>query len=45
MVLLYLRMVYTYLPGSTFAVNFTNPNKQLFNVKPLFKSLDHGSSV
>ena len=30
-----------YLSGSVFLVNSTDPNKQLPNVKSVFKSLDH----
>ena len=39
-----------YLPyfcsfGSAFLVNFKDPNKQLLDMKPVFKFLDHVSSV
>ena len=37
--------LYLYFPGSAFLVSFTDPNKQLFNVKSVFKSLNHGVSV
>ena len=33
------------LPGSIFIVSFTYPNKQLFNVKSMFKFTNHGVSV
>ena len=34
-----------YLSGSTFLVSFTDPKKQLFNVKSEFKFSDHEFSV
>ena len=34
-----------YLSSSAFLVSFKDPNKQLFNVKSVFKSLDHRSNV
>ena len=34
--------IYLYLPRSTFLVSFTDQNKQLPNVKSVFKSIDHG---
>ena len=37
--------LYLYLYRSAFLVSFTDPNKQLPNVKSVFKSLDHQSSV
>ena len=37
--------LYLYLSGSRFLVSFTDPNKQLFNVKSVFKFLNHGVSV
>ena len=37
--------LYLYLTRSTFLISFTDPNKQLPNVKSVFKSLDHQSSV
>ena len=37
--------LYLYLSGSTFLVSFTDPNEQLFNVKSVFKFLNHGVSV
>ena len=36
---------YLYLSRSAFLVNFTDPNKQLCNVKPVFEFLNHGFSV
>ena len=33
-----------YLSGSAFLVTFTDPNKQYFNVKFVFQSLNHGLS-
>ena len=40
-----LRLLYLYLPGSTFLASFTDRNKQFFNVKSVFKFLNHGFSV
>ena len=37
--------LYLYLSGSAFLVSFTDPDKQLPKVKPVFKSLGHRSSV
>ena len=37
--------LYLCLPGSTFLVIFTDPNKQLFNMKSIFKSVDHEFSL
>ena len=37
--------LYLYSSVSAFVVCFTDPNKQLFSVKSVFKSLDHGSSA
>ena len=37
-----LSLLYLYLFGSAFLVSFTDPNKQLFNVKSVFQFLDHG---
>ena len=37
--------LYLYLYRSAFLVSFTDPNKQLRNVKSVFKSLSHGLSV
>ena len=34
-------LLYLYLSGSAFLVSFTDPNKQLFNVKSRFKFLKH----
>ena len=34
-----------YLSGSAFLVSFTDPNKQLFNVKSVFRFLNHGFGV
>ena len=36
-----LQPLYFYLSGSGFLVNYTDPNKQLPNVKSVFKSLSH----
>ena len=38
-------LVYLYLSGSAFLVSFTDPKAQLFNVKSMFKFLNHGVSV
>ena len=40
-----LQPLYLYLTGSAFLVSFTDPNKQLSNMKSVFKFLDHRSSV
>ena len=40
-----LQPLYLYLPGSAFLVSFTDANEQLFNVKSVFKFLNHGFSV
>ena len=37
--------LYLYLSGSAFLVSFTDPNKQFFNIKSVFKFLNHGFSV
>ena len=37
--------LYAYLSGSEFLVNFKDPNKQLPNVKSVFKSFDHAFTV
>ena len=37
--------LYMYLSRSAFVVTFTDPNKPLFNVKPVFKFLNHGLSL
>ena len=37
--------LYLYLSGSVFLASFTDPNKQLFNVKSVFKFFNHGFSV
>ena len=37
--------LYGYLSGSVFSVNFANSNKQLSNLKPVFKSPNHLFSV
>ena len=37
--------LYLYLTESAFLVSFTDPNKQLFNMKSVFKFIDHQSSV
>ena len=34
--------IYLYLSRSAFLVSFTDQNKQLPNVKSVFKSIDHG---
>ena len=34
-----------YLSGSAFLVSFTDPHKQFFNVKSVFKFLNHRFSV
>ena len=34
-----------YLSGSAFLVSFTDPNKQLIDVKFMLKFLNHGFSV
>ena len=39
------QLLYLRLSGSAFLISFTNPNKQLPNVKAMFKSFDHQSSV
>ena len=36
---------FLYLPESVFLVTFKDKNKELFNVKPVFKFLHHGVSV
>ena len=38
-------LVYLYLSGSAFLVSFTDPKAQLFNVKSMFKFLNHGVSL
>ena len=40
-----LRLLYLYLPGSTFLASFTDQNKQFCNLKSVFKFLNHGFSV
>ena len=40
-----LYLLFLYLPGLAFLVCFTNPNKQLLNVKSVLNSLDHQSSA
>ena len=37
--------LYLYLSRSAFLVSFKNPNKQLFNLRSLFKFRNHGVSV
>ena len=37
--------LYFHLSRSTFLLSFTDPNKQLFNVKSVFKLLNHGFSM
>ena len=37
--------LYLYLSESAFLFSFTGPNEQLFNVKYVFKFLNHGVSV
>ena len=37
-------LLYFYLSRSAFLVSLIDPNNQLFNIKFLFKSLDHRSS-
>ena len=37
--------LYLYLSGSTFVFSFTDPNKQFFNIKFVFKFLNHGLSM
>ena len=37
--------LYLYLSESAFLFSFTDPNEQLFNVKYVFKFLNHGVSV
>ena len=37
-----LRPLYLYLSGSAFLVSFTDSHKQFFNVKSVFKFLNHG---
>ena len=39
------QLLYLRLSGSAFLISFTDPNKQLPNVKAMFKSFDHQSSV
>ena len=38
-------LLYLHLSGSAFSVSFADPNKQLFNIKPVFKFPNHGVSV
>ena len=40
-----LQPLYLYLPGSTFLVSFTDPNKQLPNTKSVSKSFEHCSGA
>ena len=40
-----LQLLYLYLSGSAFFVNFADPNKQLLNVKCVFKFLNDGFSM
>ena len=40
-----LQPLYLYLSGSAFLGSLTDPNKQLFSVKYVFKFLNHGFSV
>ena len=37
--------LYLYLFGSAFLVRFADPNKQIFNVKSIFKFLNNGLNV
>ena len=37
--------LYLYLSGSAFLVSSTDPNKQLFDVKHVFRFLNNGVSV
>ena len=37
--------LYLYLSGLAFLVSFTDPKKQLFNIKSVFKFLNHGVSA
>ena len=37
--------LYLYLSESAFLVSFTDPNKQLFNVKLVFNFFNHGVSI
>ena len=37
--------LYLYLSGSAFLVSSTDPNKQLFDVKDVFRFLNNGVSV
>ena len=39
------QQLYMYLLGSAFLVSFTESNKQLFDVKHIFRFLNHGVSV
>ena len=39
------QLQYLCLSRSAFLITFTDPNKQLPNVKAMFKSFDHQSSV
>ena len=39
------QQLYLYLSGSIFFVISTDPNKQLFNVRSVFKYLKHGLSL
>ena len=38
-------LLYLYLSRSAFLVSFRDPNKQLLNVKSVFKFLNHGFSM
>ena len=40
-----LYLLYLHLCRPAFLVSFTDPNKQLLNVKSVFKSLNHGFSM
>ena len=37
--------LFLYLPRSVFLVSFTDPNKQIPNVKSVFRALDHCLSM
>ena len=37
--------LYLYISGSASLVRFTDPNKELFYVKPVLKFLNHGANV
>ena len=38
-------LLYLFLSRSAFLVSFTDPNKQIFNIKSMFKFLNHGFNM